>query len=257
MSISSGSSSNSANSKDANYSGIRELADAEQGLRNYYENIVNRVLEGKVATISKGNKTKILEFGAGTGFLAEIILEKTGIKADCVEIDPELIQIIRDKGFNCFENIAQIQEKYDLIYSSNVMEHIENDAHAFKTLRTITAENGCISVYVPAFMVLFSDLDRTVGHFRRYSKADLTSKVENAGFAVDSVKYVDSLGFPASLLIRFFGYKSNANLGGLRSMQIYDRFIFPLSRFLDVIGFQKLFGKNLILRASIKENSLE
>ena len=33
-------------------------------------------------------------------------------------------------------------------------------------------ENGTLALYLPAFMVLFSDLDTTSGHYRRYEKKD-------------------------------------------------------------------------------------
>ena len=33
-------------------------------------------------------------------------------------------------------------------------------------------------------------------------------------------------------------------------MRVYDRFIYPVSRFFDFIGFRYLFGKNIMLVAS-------
>ena len=91
-----------------------------------------------------------------------------------------------------------------------------------------------------------------MGHFRRYTKKELKLKLNRAGYRVDDIHYVDSLGFPASLLIRIIGYKSHGNLGGLRSMRIYDRYMFPLSKMLDQIGFNKLFGKNIVVYSSLK-----
>jgi hypothetical protein len=106
--------------------------------------------------------------------------------------------------------------------------------------------------YIPAFPILFSDLDVSVGHFRRYTKRELKLKLKEAGYKVDKIHYVDCLGFPASLLLRIIGYKSRGNIGGLRSMRIYDRYIFPFSKILDQIGFKRLFGKNIVVYASLK-----
>src|SRR5437588_738887 len=75
----------------------------------------------------------------------------------------------------------------------------------------------------------------------------LVQKGGAAGFRVDRCSYADSLGFLAALAYRAVGNRS----GDLnpRSVTVYDRFAFPLSRALDhVTG--RLFGKNLALIAT-------
>ena len=74
------------------YSGIPELADAELGLTNYYSNIINLVANNFFRDINPDSKISILEFGAGTGFLSEILEEKYSVKADCLEIDKTLLE---------------------------------------------------------------------------------------------------------------------------------------------------------------------
>jgi hypothetical protein len=103
--------------------------------------------------------------------------------------------------------------------------------------------------------MLFSDLDRSVGHFRRYTKVDLREKLQTNGFKVRKLQFADSLGFFASLLIRFTGYKSKGNLGGLKSIKLYDKYIFPLSKSLDMIGLKYLFGKNLFSVSEVNGES--
>jgi hypothetical protein len=139
-----------------------------------------------------------------------------------------------------------------LIFSSNVLEHIEKDVEVLSDLRQLLRPSGKLMNYIPAFPILFSDLDVSVGHFRRYTKRELKLKLKEAGYKVDKIHYVDSLGFPASLLLRIIGYRSRGNIGGLRSMKIYDRYIFPFSKILDQIGFKWLFGKNIVVCASLK-----
>jgi hypothetical protein len=34
-------------------------------------------------------------------------------------------------------------------------------------------DGGTLAIYVPAFMLIFNNLDRAVGHYRRYHRADL------------------------------------------------------------------------------------
>jgi SAM-dependent methyltransferase len=234
------------------YSGISELADAEQGLLNYYSNIIDLVAGNFLKTKSSVSEISVLEFGAGTGFLSELLQEKFNVKADCLEIDSTLLEILQQKGFKTYSKLSDIDKKYDLIFSSNVLEHIEKDVEVLSDLRQLLKTTGKLVNYIPAFPILFSGLDVSVGHFRRYTKRELKLKLKEAGYKVDKIHYVDSLGFPASLLLRIIGYKSRGNIGGLRSMGIYDRYIFPFSKILDQIGFKRLFGKNIVVYASLK-----
>ena len=235
------------------YSGIEELADAEKGLNNYYRQIVKKVLEDQFQKIKKNNEFSILEFGAGTGYLAELTHLISGIKPDCLEIDEYLISVIQSKDLNCFKKLDKVNKEYDLIYTSNVLEHIETDQESISELRKLLKPEGHLVIYVPAFMLLFSDLDRSVGHFRRYSKKELVSKVQAAGLQVVKVSYMDSVGFFASILIRIVGYKGRGNLGGLKSMRFFDKYLFPISTALDNAGVKKIFGKNLLLVAKLEE----
>ena len=237
----------------SDYSGVRELADAELGLNRYYGHIVEKITSNKQTMEIFKNQTKILEFGAGTGFLAELMKAKTSYQVDCVEIDPYLISSISSKNLICYQSLSELRNKYDFIYSSNVLEHIENDVQSLRELREVLQPNGILALYLPAFNILFSDLDRAVGHYRRYSRKEIISKLTKTGYEVIDISYVDSLGFPASLLIRIIGYQNKADIGGLRSMRLYDSVIFPISVFLDKLGLSRFIGKNLVVHCRIAE----
>ena len=79
----------------------------------------------------KGN---LLEYGAGIGTLATLLKTTEGLKPKCLEIDPTLKRILVERGFKCYDNIDQIDELFDGVYTSNVLEHINNDVHALKCL---------------------------------------------------------------------------------------------------------------------------
>ncbi|MEJ7582647.1 MAG: hypothetical protein WKF43_00910 [Acidimicrobiales bacterium] len=96
------------------------------------------------------------------------------------------------------------------------------------------------------FDVLFSSMDRKVGHLRRYRRGALVDLVERAGFVVDDCRYVDSLGFFVTLLYKVFGDRTGAISHG--SVLAYDRIVFPVSRMADRV-VSRWFGKNLLLDA--------
>lgn len=196
-----------------------------------------------------GEVFRTLDFGAGYGTLARVWLELTGQRVECLEIDTDQRKEIEARGFICWNSIAAIKGEFKFIYTSNVLEHIENDQECLKGLVSLLENGGRIGIYVPAFMFLFSDLDRSVGHYRRYGKSNLVEKVENAGFTVLRCQYVDSLGFFASFLIKAFGWKAIGNIGSSKSLKLYDSLIFPISRLIDRITLGKFLGKNLLLVA--------
>lgn len=224
------------------YSGIEELWMIEKELEGYNKSIINRFKK------YLDDKATVLDFGAGIGTLAKIWASSSG-KPDCLEIDGNLATIIKDRGFVVYESWSAISKKYDGIYSSNVLEHINDDVATLKEIHSHLKADGVLVIYVPAFMCLFSKMDEVVGHYRRYGRAELQEKLHRAGFRVVASHYVDSLGFFASLALKFFGYRNGVNLGEAGSLRFYDKFIYPVSIFLDWIGFRFLFGKNILIVA--------
>ena len=192
------------------------------------------------------SQDNIIDFGAGLGLFAKRIHE-AGFKITCVEKDRfNLHKISNELNLLCKKSLMSFEDNYaDTIYSLNVLEHIQDDYSAIKILHKKLKPGGTLIIYVPAFQVLYSKMDRSVGHFRRYSKFDLCKKMKNAGFKVISIEYVDCLGFFASFLYKIFNLPQVFNQ---RNLVFFDTFLFPLSRFFDFF-LNKLFGKNLFILA--------
>lgn len=231
------------NDGNSNYAGVDELWANERFLANYNLNIINR--------LSKHSEedANILEFGAGLGTLSNIWLTQKKNRPECVEIDPYLRGVLIDRGFLCYKNLDDIKKEYDTIFTSNVLEHIEDDVNALKKLNSKIKINGILAIYVPAFMLLFNELDASVGHYRRYRKKDLKKKLLDANFKIKECYYVDSIGFFAWLLIKLKGYDCNNKLGSNNNLKIYDKYLYPISSFLDDLGLKHVFGKNLLVIA--------
>jgi hypothetical protein len=208
-------------------------------------------------------KGSLLEFGAGIGTLATLFEDREGIKPKCLEIDTNLKDVIVERGFKCYDNIEQIDELFDGVYTSNVLEHIEDDVHSLKKIRTVMKRQSNLVIYVPAFQCLYSSWDASVGHQRRYDKKELILKLNSAGFEVTKIYYVDALGFFASFAARVFRYKKTPNLKDEKTLNyhvadkifllLYDRLFYRVSRIFDFIGFRYIFGKNILAVAKIKK----
>jgi SAM-dependent methyltransferase len=231
-------------SLNIDYSGTEELWSIENTLTNYSNGIVS-----SLSKMQPSEAAITLEFGAGIGTLAEIWKKRTGNAPDCVELDIKLQSILRARGFTTFTNLNDTSKLYDLIYTSNVLEHIEDDIGAIKQIHSKLNKDGILGIYVPALMILYSRFDAKVGHIRRYEKSELKKKIKSAGFEVLTCEYSDMIGFFAWLAKKHSKNTRDTGLGGNQKLAFYDKYLYPLSNFLDKAGFKHLFGKNLLLIA--------
>lgn len=209
---------------------VLEVMQEAKNYNQYLLDIIESSLGGQ----------KILDFGAGIGQFAQPLREK-GYQIYCLEPDSGQASRLREQGFTVFTDLSQLTEKFDTIYSINVLEHIKNDKEILLQLTNHLSDDGQILLYVPAFSVLYSEFDRRIGHLRRYSKSTLKPLVTN--LKTLDFRYVDSIGFFAALF-----YKLTADQKGSlspKAVHFYDRYLFPLSRWLDKL-FQSSFGKNLL-----------
>lgn len=192
---------------------------------------------------------RVLDFGAGSGTFA-LPLHASGRDIVCVEPDAGLRALLADDGLAAVASTDELAPaSIDCAYTLNVLEHIEDDVAALAGLADRLRPGGSLFVYVPAFEVLFSAMDEKVGHFRRYRRRELEEKLERAGYEVLESRYVDSLGFAASLVYKLVGDASGTI--SPRSVALYDRYAFPLSRLLDRLC-GRLLGKNLLCVARAK-----
>lgn len=227
----------------AHYAGIDELKKNECFLQNYNQDIVEMLGSRSV------QKDTVLEFGAGLGTLALIWKRLKNIQPDCVEIDPDLRNIIRERGLNCYSDLGQIDSKYDFVYSSNVLEHIPDDLDALQKLNLVIHSGGYLAIYVPAFKCLYNKVDASVGHYRRYEKSELLEKIQLAGFSIKECHYVDCIGFFAWLSLRIKKIIPSQKVSSGKSLRFYDFYIYPVSKFLDWLGLKYIFGKNILVIA--------
>lgn len=226
--------------EDFVYTG-RDNLEAMTEAKNY-----NKFLMSLINKQLKGKQSRVLDFGAGTGTYAKMLQEHDGITPDCLEPDTSLKEELKSSGFKVFTNIEKVPSNtYDLIYALNVFEHIEDDFSEIAKLKRVLKKGGRIVVYVPAYQILFSDMDRQVGHFRRYRLKRLYNLAEKAKLKQREIVYYEPIGFLAALT-----YKAARGRGVLspKSIRTYDRYAFPISKTIQPI-FRKFFGKNAILVA--------
>jgi SAM-dependent methyltransferase len=115
----------------------------------------------------------------------------------------------------------------DTIVCLNVLEHIEDDKRALQHMHAVLRPGGRALLIVPAFESLYGPIDRNLGHFRRYSQANLRRLGESTGFRT-MVRFFNVVGL--------FGWWLNAKVlkrteQSPSQIRLFDRVIVPaLSR---------------------------
>ena len=82
----------------------------------------------------------------------------------------------------------------DTIVLVNVLEHLERDVDALKQMHKLLAPGGHLCLLVPQGKHLYGSLDKSVGHYRRYSMKELRGKMVDAGFSVVEMRAFNPLG---------------------------------------------------------------
>ena len=231
-------------SSGSGYVGHDELV-ALEAATNYNQHIANRFAE-VLARIARpaAPAPAVLDFGAGIGTISRLFKQTTGVPPLAVEIDPHQRQVLTERGLRVSPGLyAVTDESIDLVFSSNVLEHIDDDVSALREIRQKLRPGGHLAVWVPAFPGLWTSLDDRVGHYRRYTRASLQQALVDAGFSSCTVCYYqDSVGFLLAAGFRVFGNKQGHISPA--SIRIFDRWLFPVSKAMDHVC-QRWFGKNL------------
>ena len=195
----------------------------------------------------------IIDHGAGTGGLATALLAAKLGDVVAVEPDPQLVEVLRDK----FAGVANARvsagtlddylvehgrESVDTIVSSNVIEHIADDVACLQAMYELLRPGGAVGLYVPARPELFGSLDRAVGHHRRYTKPELESKLERAGFHVELVQYRNLVSVLPWIIT---GQILKVNKLGDGSLKLFDKVVFPVARWIED-RLRPAYGLNLV-----------
>lgn len=142
----------------------------------------------------------VLECGCGIGTLTSYMLDRDRLV--CVDIDPFYIEIVNRrfghlKGFKVDymdltskEDYTKFQNSpFDTIICMNVLEHLEDDMMALRCFHDSLEPGGKAIILVPQHPFLFTKMDTSVGHYRRYTETELREKMQQAGFEIKATRH--------------------------------------------------------------------
>ncbi len=195
---------------------------------------------------------RVVEVGCGTGNFTGAILDRELLVA--LDIEPACVERLRARfpgrenlqtlvcspGTPEFAELARFRP--DSCVCLNVLEHIEDDAGALRSMARILPPGGRVVLMLPAFPALYGPIDRNLGHFRRYTRRSVEEVAERAGLKVARVRFMNTVGF--------FAWWANARLfrreaQSAGQIEVFDRAIVPAMSRLEAI-WPPPFGQSLI-----------
>jgi 2-polyprenyl-3-methyl-5-hydroxy-6-metoxy-1,4-benzoquinol methylase len=139
--------------------------------------------------------------GAGSGYFNRLAAAQ-GMRVVGCEPDPSVFTKAVAEApagmemYNCgLEEFAHGRDPAPFLVMHDVLEHIEDDAGAARTLRSIVSDGGTVILSVPALMNLFGRHDEDLGHYRRYSAKRLVSVLE-PHFVVQKLRWYGMISIP-------------------------------------------------------------
>lgn len=190
----------------------------------------------------------ILEVGAGIGSVTQV-LSRPENRWTALEPDQAMVrglnkQRLPSNTVAVAGTIGNLGENasFDTILYIDVLEHIEDDEKEIQTAAEMLRPGGKFIILAPAHYFLFSPFDTEVGHFRRYSLGGLGA-LRPIGFSKEVSRYLDSLGVLASMANKLLLRQARPSV---RQVRFWDRYVIPLSRFLDPLFFFRI-GKSALV----------
>lgn len=157
---------------------------------------------------------RVVEVGCGIGNFTHFLLEREAVYA--IDFDPSCVAQLQTRypnqpnlhvqvtepGHPSFAALRRFQP--DSCVCLNVLEHIEDDLGAVRSMADVLTPGGIIVLWVPAFPSLYGPIDRHLHHFRRYTRRSMLQVATAAGLRVRTLHYLNCVGF--------FGWWANARV---------------------------------------------
>jgi SAM-dependent methyltransferase len=179
---------------------------------------------------------RVLDAGAGSGTFTDRLADEHEVVA--LEPEPAFAEALRAR-YDGRQNVTVVEGDateldstsncFDSVVCFNLLEHVADHESILARFRSVLVPGGSLLLVVPAHPALFGSMDRTVGHVRRYTRAQVDGVLRNAGFVPAEVRYVNPIGAVGWLVFARFLRRTYVPEGPLR---LYDRFV-PLLRLLD------------------------
>ena len=118
----------------------------------------------------------------------------------------------------------------DTVVCMNVLEHLQDDELAVRTFSRRLKPGGALVLLIPAAPWAFGEIDRRLGHYRRYSKSTARQLMLRTSLTVLAMRYFNFIGL--------WGWFWNTHVTRRDTQSdtqilVFDRFIVPWLSLLE------------------------
>jgi hypothetical protein len=150
-----------------------------------------------------------------------------------VHLTPTLAEGWSSASLTLVQSLDELgEERFELLLLLDVLEHVDDPAtFLYQLVETRLGAAGRVLVTVPAYQGLFTQHDRNLKHFRRYSRHEIAGVARAAGLHVlDSGYLFSSLLLPRALAalgehVRPPSQKSDIGVGHWRAPRALTRLL--------------------------------
>lgn len=182
-------------------------------------------------------KGEVLEVGCGLGTFTKRLVGY-GLPVWALDMNRNYLtkvrkEISKDKATIFWADIEQgvnlpKYKKFKTILCFNVLEHLKDDKGALKNIYKLLKIDGYLLLIIPAHRILFGEMDKALGHHRRYEKKDLEMLLRRSGFFVEKTRSLNLFGV--------IGWLVNSRILRRRllpknQLRIFDKLLVPLLKF--------------------------
>lgn len=141
---------------------------------------------------------KVLDFGSGNGGFLELT-KNISKKVLGVELEKAIIPFYKEKKISFENNLDNINEKFDIITSFHVIEHIKEPLIILEKLKNLLENNGKLIIEVlnanDALLTIyeneaFSNFTYWSCHLYLYTQHTLNLLAKQSGFEVEFIKHI-------------------------------------------------------------------
>src|SRR6185312_7395830 len=175
----------------------------------------------------------VLEIGAGMGNMSRHLAPRrnayiaTDVREEYVD---HLRNLFRHRPSVCVRrldatlpaDIADVGRRVDTVVCLNVLEHIEDDAAALRSIGTLLEPGGRLVLLVPNHPKAYGSIDREIGHYRRYTASRLHELLTGTGYRVEAILHFNRVSMPAW---RFTGQIKKAKTLSRPALKMFDRLV--------------------------------
>lgn len=215
-----------------------------------------RQIIGSIIKKFKINLKSLLICDLGCGFGANSnFYNNSNLDPYLLELNSDALLSLKEQGYKNvikWKSPAPLDKKFDFIFLTDVLEHIEDDKGCINWVSDHLHKNGHVLLTCPAKNYLWTKMDDDVHHFRRYDLNELEKLfLGNENFEVLYKSYYNFFLFPLKLISLIVDRTFKSRTSTLHS-KIPNRFInYILFNIMNFESFLIRYGINFPIGVSV------